>query len=69
MTPRFKIGQKYIPVGDKNKAIHTVVDIHTTMNSAGEVVRLRYVSTHEFCGQMVTDYDVSDTRIARGVQS
>jgi len=69
MSPRFKIGQKYIPVGDKNKAVHTVVDIHTTTNAAGEVVKLRYVSTHEFCGQIVYDYDVNDTRIARGAIS
>ena len=36
----------------------TVVDVWKTYNDKGEMVRLRYVSTHEFCGQTVTDYDV-----------
>ncbi len=63
--PKFQIGQKYIKRG-KRKDICTVIDIHTTYNSAGEVVKERYVSTHTFMGQVVTDRDVVETTIAMG---
>jgi len=43
-----------------------VVDIFKTYNSKGELVRTRYVATHEFCGQIVTDYEVVKTAIAMG---
>lgn len=61
---RFQIGQKYSPIG-KNY-VCTVVDIHKTFNSKGELVKTRYVSEHDFCGQVVKDYDVVDATIARG---
>lgn len=46
----------------------TVVDIHTTTNHAGEVVKVRYVATHSFMGQIITDSDVTETTIAMGQQ-
>ncbi len=66
LYPRFKIGQKYKSRG-KHPKLCTVKDILKTYNSAGELVRIRYVATHEFSGQIVTDYDVVDATIARGV--
>lgn len=45
----------------------TVVDIYKTYNLAGELVKTRYVATHEFCGQLVNDYDVVATTIAMGL--
>ena len=68
MTPRFKIGTTFIPCGRKNGGLCTVVDILTTTNSKGDVVRIRYAATHEFMGQTLTDYDVPEVTIARGLQ-
>lgn len=68
-TPRFKIGTTFRPVGQKNDSVHTVVDIWTTRDSKGEVVKIRYEATHEFCGQTLTDTDVLETTIARGLIS
>lgn len=65
IKPRFEIGQRYKTSG-KYPNICTVVDILSTYNSAGELVKIRYVATHDFLGQPVTDYDVVDTTIARG---
>lgn len=62
-----KIGMKYIKPGDKQKRINTVVDCHKTYNLAGELVKTRYVSEHEFCGQMVETYDVVQPTIGRGL--
>lgn len=67
MNPRFKIGTTYKTHNKKNASLCTVVDIHTTTNAAGEVVRVRYVTSHEFCGRTVLDYDVCDTTIARNL--
>jgi hypothetical protein len=65
MTPRFTIGTKYTPRG-KHPQLCTVTDILSTYNAKGELVRIRYVSTHLFAGQLVTDHDVCETTIARG---
>lgn len=64
--PKFKIGQQYKTMG-KHPKICTIIDIHKTYNSNGEMVKLSYVSQHEFCGQMLTDNDVVETTIARGL--
>lgn len=66
LTARYPIGQQYKTRG-KHPASCTVVDIHRTYNNAGELVKLRYVSTHEFMGQTLTDYEVVDATIARGI--
>lgn len=44
----------------------TVVDIHKTYNMAGELVKTRYVTTHEFMGQTVTERDIPAITIQRG---
>lgn len=64
MEPRFTIGQQFKPVG--KDYICTIVDILKTYNSKNELVKIRYVATHIFSGQLVTDYDVLDSTIARG---
>jgi hypothetical protein len=64
-TPRFQLGQQFSTRG-KHPRLCTVTDILRTYNDAGELVRLRYVATHQLCGQTVTDYDVVETTIALG---
>ena len=66
-VPRFAIGQKYTTRG-KNPLSCTVTDIIRTYNSNNELIHIRYVATHEFCGQIVTDRDVCETTIARGIE-
>lgn len=65
MKNRFNIGQTFTTRG-KSPRECTVIDILRTYNSAGEMVRLRYVATHTFMGQTVTDSDVCETTIAMG---
>ena len=62
----YAIGTQYTPNG-KVKRLCTVTDILKTYNSKGELVRTRYVATHDFCGQLVTDYDVVAPTIGRGI--
>jgi hypothetical protein len=63
--PRFQIGQQFKTRG-KHPRICTVRDILKTYNSKGEMVKVRYVATHDFMGQDVTDWDVIETTIAIG---
>lgn len=60
---RFPIGTKFTPKR-KHAAECTVVDVYRTYNSAGELVKLRYVTQHQFLGQTLTNYDVVDATIA-----
>ena len=64
--PQFKIGTQFKTRG-KAPRLCTVVDIYQTYNLAGELVKTRYVATHEFCGQFVADYDVVASTIAMGI--
>ena len=61
--PRWSIGDEYQPVGD-HKARCTVTDVVRTFGENGQL-RISYISQHEFLNQMVTNYDVSETMIAR----
>lgn len=65
--PRFNIGQRF-----KTRHRHprecTVIDIWRTYDSAGELVKIRYVAVHECLGQVVTDHDVTETTIAMGIE-
>lgn len=65
-THRFPIGTKYTTRG-KHALFCTVVDQLTTTNSQGEVVATSYITSHQFCGQTVTEAGVVDTTIARGL--
>lgn len=64
----YAIGTQFLSRG-KHPRLCTVTDILTTYNAAGQVVRVRYVATHDMLGQVVTDRDVCDTTIAMGVQA
>ena len=67
MAHRFPIGTQYLRRRGRQLDLCTVFEQLTTTNSRGEVVREFYWSTHTFCGSAVTDYDVVDMTIARGV--
>jgi len=64
-----EIGTKFIKQRGKvkNDRIETVTDILKTYNSAGELVKTRYVASHDFLGQKVTDRDVLGVTIQRGL--
>lgn len=65
-TPvKYKIGQKFKTRG-KHPRVCTVIDIHRTYNARQQLIRVRYVATHEFLGQTVTDCDVPQTTIDMG---
>jgi len=63
---RFQIGQQFKTRG-KAPRLCTITDVYRTYNAAGELVRLRYVATHEFMGQTVTDYDVVGVTVELGL--
>lgn len=62
----YPIGTQFYTRG-KHPRLCTVVDIHTTFNSQGELVKTRYVATHLFLGQVVRDSDVPQASIAMGL--
>jgi len=65
VKPIYKIGTTFVRKGAR-KVLETVVDILTTTNSSGEVVKIRYVADHEYMGQIVRDSDVLQTTISMG---
>jgi hypothetical protein len=65
---RFPIGTQFLTRG-KNPKLCQVVDILYTFNHAGQQVALRYVASHQFMGQIVTDANVVDATIAIGIQT
>lgn len=62
----YEIGTQFKPVG-KHTQVCTVTDILTTYNSKGELVNTRYMASHEFCGQTVTETNIVAATIARGI--
>jgi hypothetical protein len=63
--PNFAIGTEYMTRGKcPHKCI--VTDVLKTYNYKNELVKIRYMSTHEFMGQTVTDYDVLEVTVAMG---
>jgi hypothetical protein len=65
---RFSIGQQYLSRG-RFPYVCTITDILRTYNNQNVCVALRYVSTHEFAGQIVTDSNVVDATVALGVEA
>jgi hypothetical protein len=65
-APNFSIGRQFRTRGKASK-LCTIVDILSTYNHAGELVRIRHVATHEFCGQVVTDSEVAEVAVAMGL--
>ena len=62
----YTIGTKFKTRG-KHPRVCIVTDILKTYNNAGDLVKTRYQASHEFMGQIVTDYDVCETSIAMGL--
>ena len=67
-TGTYSIGTQYMPMR-KNTYVCTITDIHKTYNNNGDLVKTSYVATHEFCGQTITESDVVETTIARGIDN
>lgn len=64
-SPQFCIGLEFIRHYADSLRVRTIVDIHTTRNHAGEIVKIAYVTEHDFCGQTVRESDVPEATIAR----
>lgn len=67
---KFPVGTKFMrrhPANPKYAHVCAVTDYHVTRNLAGEIVRERYVATHEFLGQQIEESDIVETTIARGL--
>ena len=62
------------PIGTRFKTRHkiprvcVIIDILKTYNNTGELVQIRYVSSHTFMGQSVIDRDVVETTITMGLE-
>lgn len=61
-----KIGAMFMH-GGRHKKLCTVNDIFKTYNSRGELVKTRYSAVHLFMGQTVTEHDIVETTILRGL--
>ena len=67
-TGTYSIGTQYMPMR-KNTYVCTITDIHKTYNANGDLIKTSYVATHDYCGQTITDNDVIETTIARGIDN
>jgi len=62
----YPIGYKFIRTARKNTYVETITDILKTYSTkTGQHVTTRYVATHEFMGQTVTDFDIRHVSIQR----
>ena len=59
------LGKKFIRATGKRKDVETVIDILITTNLKGEIVKTRYVASHEFAGQTIIDNDIPLATIMR----
>lgn len=66
--PKYLPGTTYKTRG-RQPRLCTVIDVHITYSLAGDLVRVRYVSIHEFMGQTITNNDVVQTTIDMGLVS
>lgn len=64
---KYPLGTKFVKVGRKNQTPWVVIDYLETTNRKGEIVQVRYVAETTFLGQKMTDNDVCETTIARGI--
>jgi hypothetical protein len=65
---KYPIGTQYLPMG-KNAKVCTITECFKTYDSKGNLVRTHYQSTHDFLGQSVTNHNVCETTIARGIEN
>jgi hypothetical protein len=71
-VPRESIPETPFPIGTVFKRMNrehmgTVIDYLTTIDSAGNPVKFRYVVAFDASYQLITDYDVLHTTIARAL--
>lgn len=66
MTVSYGVGTTFHTAG-KHPQVATVVDKLKTYNLKGELVKTSYVSTHEFCGQLMRTSDVCLVSIQRRI--
>ena len=52
---RIHIGLEFKHYRLKHNRDRKVVDVHTTTNNIGEVVKIEYVTVHEFMGQTIKE--------------
>ena len=64
-VPRFAIGTRFVHANGHRESV--VQDILRTYNAKGELVRIRYVAVRTLAGMPVTDYDMLETTIAKGL--
>lgn len=65
-TPQFDIGTRFKRYGKKHHNEYEVIDIYTTTNSCGEVIKIEYLTGHYFMGQILKELMVGAT-IARSL--
>jgi hypothetical protein len=65
---KYPIGTKFKTRGKSPRECE-VIDIHTTFNHKGELVKTRYVSVHSFLGQRVVTHDLPETTITMGLMT
>lgn len=49
----YSVGTRFKTRDRKNNHIYTIVDVYTTTNLADEVVKVEYVTAHDFMGQKI----------------
>jgi hypothetical protein len=65
---RYPIGTSYQP-RRKHTYTVTITDRLTVTNDSGVVIKTYYQGTHEFCGQAVTNSNITDTEISMGLSA
>lgn len=65
-VPKYPIGTRFKTRG-KHPRDCVVTDYRFTYNAKGELVKMRYVTAHDFMGQVLEDTDVAETTIAMGL--
>jgi len=66
MQARFPIGLKFKYYARKHNNQMEILDIYTTRNFTGAIVRIEYLVAHEFFGSQITELMV-DPSIARSL--
>lgn len=65
MSDNIEIGTLWKTRG-KHPRVAEVIDIHTTTNSKGEIVKTEYLCSHEFMGQQIKHLECKTT-ILQGI--
>ena len=61
---KYKVGFKFkLQRGNRSEEIREILDIYTTKDTKGHIVKIRYVTRHIVLGQAVIDHSVVRTTI------